>query len=725
MDPKHFVDQKLNIAFLWHQHQPFYKQDGVYKLPWVRFHGSKDYYDMVRILDDFPKIRQNFNLVPSLLVQIQDYINNNSRDVVWHLSKKDPNDLTDQDKNYILKNFFNCYHDRMIYPYPRYAELLKLRGDSYDSKYFSIVKEKFKYQDWFDLQVWFNFVWIGEYSKYDKPFKKIIEKGRDFTEEHKKIVLDDSIEILKKVIDKHKTAAEEGRIEISVSPFYHPILPLLCDTNIAKVSDPGVKLPDFVFSHPEDALHQISRSLEYYNSIFGKYPSGIWPSEGSVSEEVLKYLVDAGIKWTATDEMVLYNSLENKLGSHSLFRPYSFNTANGNIKIVFRDHVLSDLIGFTYNNWNPDDAARDFIGHLYRIREGIMKNKKFPLNESLVSIILDGENCWEYYQSDGKDFLRTLYWMLSNDSYIKTTTINDFISGQSDDKISNLPKIFPGSWINGNFKIWIGHDEDNRAWDLISMVRNFIVERSRDDKIDQKIIKAAWEEIYIAEGSDWNWWYGDEHHTVEINSFDEMFRGHLINVYSLFNEETPAILMKSIKSKLEKIKIAQPKAYIYPAIDGKLSFKDEWKNAGIFETTRTGGVMHKVASTLRKIYFGYNEDNVFIRIDCMMKIERECKYIVHFLEPFEIDIKIMPSSFEISWKQDTRKKPFDYGFGASYKDFLEIFLSREDFSLVDNSFISFEIIAIKDNSEVERIPKDDLIRFKLESKKSLEYRELF
>jgi alpha-amylase/alpha-mannosidase (GH57 family) len=552
-----------------------------------------------------------------------------------------------------------------------------------------------------------------------------LQRGRNFTEEHKHIVLDDSIKILEKIVEKHKTASEEGRIELSVSPFYHPILPLLCDTNIAKICDPEVKLPNERFSFPEDAVHHISTALDYFKSVFGKYPNGFWPSEGSVSEKALNLLSEYGIKWTATDEMVLYNSLGDRVENYSLFRPYAFKTQKNNINLVFRDHALSDLIGFTYQSWNPDDAARDFLGHLHKIREGILKQKKIPIQNALVTIILDGENCWEYYQSDGKDFLRTLYWLLSNDHLVSTTTINDFITTQPQDKIHPLKKVFPGSWINGNFKIWIGHEEDNRAWDLISMTRQFLVDKSKENQIDQKIIKRSWEEIYIAEGSDWNWWYGDEHHTPEKDAFDEMFRGHLINVYKFLQSEIPEILKNSIKSKHEIVKIVQPKGYLYPSIDGKLSFEDEWKHAGIFETTKTGGVMHQVASTLRKIYFGYNEENVFIRIDCLLKAERECKYIIHFIEPYEIDIKIMSSGFEISWKQDTRIKPYNYGFGASYKDFLEVFLSREDFSLSDNSFISFEIISMKDNSEIERIPKDDLIRFKLESKTSLEYRDLF
>jgi alpha-amylase/alpha-mannosidase (GH57 family) len=712
----------INVAFLWHQHQPYYKNDDIYFLPWVRFHGTKDYYDMVRILDDYPTIKQTFNLVPSLLVQIEDYIYNHSRDKVWIISSKDPDELTDEDKSYILKNFFNCYHERMVYPYPRYAELLKLRGENYEQKNFYLIKDKFTYQDWFDLQVWYNFVWIGEYSKYDEPFKRIIAKGKDFNQEDKNIVLNDSIQILKKIISKHKSAQEEGRIEVSISPFYHPILPLLCDIEVAKICDPNVILPSNKFKHPEDAEAQIQKSIEYYTKIFGQKPKGLWPSEGSVSEKVLDILIKYGFNWTATDELILYNTLNNGLADYSLFKPYKYINKNGRISLVFRDHKLSDLIGFTYSKWNPDDAAKDFINHIHKIRDGIIKQNKFSVSDSLIAIILDGENCWEYYQSDGKDFLRTLYWMLSNDKLIKTTTINDFVDSKKESSHS-LTKLFPGSWINGNFKIWVGHNEDNLAWDLLSMTRDFLVEKEKSGLYSSEIIKAAWEEIFIAEGSDWNWWYGDEHHSTELHVFDEMFRIQLANVYRLLGYPVPEILTKSIKSEHEKIKIIQPKGYIYPVIDGKLSFENEWKLAGIFETTLTGGVMHKVSNPVRKIYFGYNEDNIFIRVDCSFQHKHNCRYMLRFIEPFEIEMDIKPSGFEISWKKDSRIEIFSYSFGAASSDFLEIFLSRKEFNIFDNSYVSFEILLFKENSEIERIPEDDLIRFKIESKKSLEYRE--
>jgi alpha-amylase/alpha-mannosidase (GH57 family) len=717
-------EPKINIALLWHQHQPFYKNDIEFLLPWVRFHGTKDYYDMVRILDDFPKIKQNINLVPSLLTQIDEYVNGTMKDRVWLLSSKDPNDLTEEDKSEILENFFKCYSEKMIKPYPRYMELFRIRGEKYTKKNYPEIKDKFTYHDWFDLQVWYNMAWIGEYSKYDQPYKSILEKGKNFNVNDKNILLHEANKILSKIIDKHKEAQERGQIEISFSPFYHPILPLLCDTNIAKVSNSDTKLPKNRFKHPEDASHQIKESIEYYRKSFGKKLIGMWPSEGSLSPEVLSIMAKNRIKWTATDEMVLYNSLNSYNDHQCLYRPYDYKTPNGNIKIVFRDHSLSDLIGFVYQGWGPDEAAKDFINRIHSIRDSILKDKGVEvLDNSLISVILDGENCWEYYQSDGKDFLRTLYWMLTNDDKISTTTIGDFVLGKSTNnnfsRTEKLKSFFPGSWINGNFKIWIGHDEDNQAWDLISDVRNFLVKAEKNKKYSRKKIKEAWERIYIAEGSDWNWWYGDEHPTEEIDKFDLLFRKQLIMVYELLGEKVPDKLNKSIKTSYERISVIYPDRFITPTIDGKKTSFREWEKSGLFIPYSTGGSMHRISSLIKEIYFGYDYDNLFLRMDTGQDMPSDYSFIIHFIEPFEIDLTVKSIGFEINWKKDTRVKLFKYNFAAAFKDFLEISLARKDFNLVENSFVSFEILIFQNGKEIERLPKHDLIRFKLESEADL------
>jgi alpha-amylase/alpha-mannosidase (GH57 family) len=723
-NPQQIHVPKINLAFLWHQHQPFYKNENEFLLPWVRFHGTKDYYDMVRILDDFPKIKQNINLVPSLLIQLDEYIDGTIKDKIWILSAKDPNDLSEEDKAEILENFFKCYSERMIKPYPRYLELYRIRGEKYIKKNYPEVKDKFTYQDWFDLQVWYNMVWIGEYSKYDQPYKRVFEKGKNFDIVDKNIILIESKNILKKIIDKHKEVQEQGQIEISFSPFYHPILPLICDSNVGKISSPDIKLPSHRFKHSEDAFNQIKKSIDYYKNIIGKKLIGMWPSEGSLSPEVLSIMAKNGIKWTATDEVVLYNSVKASNDHHIIYRPYDYRTPNGNIKIVFRDHSLSDLIGFVYQGWGTDDAAKDLINRIHNIRESILKNKgEQALNNSLISIILDGENCWEYYQSDGKDFLRTLYWLLSQDDKITTTTIGEFVMGKSPvqkfPRAEKLKSFFPGSWINGNFKIWIGHDEDNKAWDLITETRNFLAKAEKNKKYSKKKINEAWEKIYIAEGSDWNWWYGDEHPTDEIDKFDQLFRKQLMMVYRLLGAKIPEKLNKSIKTSYERISVIYPDKFITPTIDGKKTSFREWEKSGLFIPASAGGSMHRISTLIKEIYFGYDYDNLFLRMDTGPDVPADYNFIIHFIEPFEIDLDIRPVGFGISWKKDTRVNLFRYNFSAAFKDFLEISLARKDFNLVENSFVSFEILIFQNGKEIERLPKHDLIRFKLESESDL------
>jgi alpha-amylase/alpha-mannosidase (GH57 family) len=717
-------EPKIKLAFLWHQHQPYYKDGNELILPWVRFHGLKDYYDMVRILDEYPKIKQNINLVPSLLIQLDDYINDRCTDKIWNLTNKDPNDLTENDKREILANFFKCYPERMIKPYPRFMELYRLRGENYNNKNFPEIKEKFEYQDWFDLQVWYNMAWIGEYSKYDPPYKHILEKGRNFNMDDKKIVLFDAKDILKRIVKKHKEAQDRGQIEISFSPFYHPILPLLCDTNIGKVSSPEIDLPSKRLKAPEDAEIQIKKSINYYQNLFGKKLTGMWPSEGSLSTEVLAIMAKNGIKWTATDEMVLYNSFKKWNDHQIIYQPYEYESKNGEVKIVFRDHSLSDLIGFVYSGWSPDDSARDLVNRIHGIRENIIHTKGYEaLNNSMVNIILDGENCWEYYQSDGKDFLRTLYWLLSNDDKIETTTIGDFVLEKNKDKkhprCEKLKTFAPGSWINGNFKIWIGHEEDNRSWDLLSRTREFLIKESKKKKYSKKILDQAWEQIYIAEGSDWNWWYGDEHPTEDIDKFDRLFRNHLACVYDILKLKAPEELKQSIKAFYGDISIVFPERFITPVIDGKKTSFKEWEKSGVFTPTALGGAMHKVSTMIKQLFFGYDYDNLFLRIDIAETLQSDFHFVVHFIEPFEIDIDIQPTGFGIKWKRDTRVSPFNYNVGIAFKDFIELSLSRKDFSLFEGSYVSFEILIYKNGSVIERLPKHDLIRFKLMSETDL------
>ena len=354
----------LYVAFLWHMHQPFYKDlvTGGYAMPWSRLHGVKDYYGMAHILRDFPDIRQTFNLVPSLMDQIIDYSEKGASDIYLDHARKPAADLGKGEQIFVLRNFFLANWDNMIRPYPRYWELLSKRGTDVSDRELGRMARYFSAQDFLDLQVWFNLAWFDPLFKDSDPMLiGLIQKGRDFTEEEKGQLIEKQREVMRLILPEYRDLWEQGRIEVSASPYYHPILPLLCDTDAAKTASPGIRLPTR-FSHPEDAEAQVSRALARFSEVFGRRPVGMWPSEGSVSEAVIPIVADQGIKWLATDEEVLAKSLDIPLDRdfsgvskrpEVLYRPYRAVHDDREVSIVFRDHTLSDLIGFVYSKWDP------------------------------------------------------------------------------------------------------------------------------------------------------------------------------------------------------------------------------------------------------------------------------------------------------------------------------------------------------------------------------------
>ena len=539
-------------------------------MPWVRMHSIKDYWDMVRILDDYPSIRQTFNFAPSLLEQIQEYLVNGIPDVASSLSLKNPDSFTGDDKVHALKTFFLANTERMVNRYPRYAELMHKRGAVQNDADFVVSSARFSAQDFRDLQVWWNLAWVGEYSRFDPPFKYYLEKQRGFTEADKSNLLKSQFDILHRIVPHHVRAVKRGQIEISASPFYHPILPLLCDTEIALENGNATKLPTIRFKHPEDADDQINSALVFCEQVFGFRPAGMWPSEGSVSDETLALMSRNKVRWTATDELILKMSLNSagrkiKDSFTEKYFAYDFGTGKSKTKIFFRDHTLSDMIGFVYSRWSPDDAANDFLGRLIKIRDTIKKELgEKALDFAVVPIILDGENAWEFYQSDGKDFLRTLYYRLSNETRLQTVLPSEIKVTPE----NSLRHIVPGSWINGDFKIWIGHPEDNRAWDLLSKARTAFEESSGNKFTGTRT--AAYREIKIAEGSDWCWWYGDEHNSPQSSEFDVLFRYHIGRVYELLGISPPAELDEPIKRKTGLF-YRQPAKRIAPNFTNKIA----------------------------------------------------------------------------------------------------------------------------------------------------------
>jgi len=550
--------KRLGVAFLWHMHQPFYKDPvaGKYMMPWVRLHGIKDYLPMALLVENF-SAKAVFNLVPSLIEQINDYVENSATDRFLDLTVKKSSGLTFQDKIEVLNDFFKVNFKRFIEPNARYSELLLKKGvRPVSGAALKRVIRDFSDADLLDLQVLFNLSWFHSVSIDDDiNLKDLKEKGKFYTEEDKEYILLKQREILGQILPLYKRLQDRGRIEITTTPFYHPILPLLCDTSVARISSPGMPLPKRKFSHPEDAEWHIEEAIKYHAAQFGAPPRGMWPSEGSVSDRTLELLISKGIGWVATDEDILFNSLSKHdkrykgagfFDRRLIYRPYNYKIDSRHIGMIFRDKNLSDMISFSYNSWDPSQAAWDLIGHMNRVADNLRRDT----DNGLLTIAMDGENAWEYYEDNGRKFFETLYANIDRQENISSTTVNEFLELEQPKK--TLSNIFPGSWINHNFEIWIGQEQDNLSWDYLDSVRRDLVkftkefQKQPDGGLDSSKVSEAWREFYIAEGSDWNWWYGGKAHTGADNPFDKLYRTHLKNIYRLLKKPIPDFLKISI-----------------------------------------------------------------------------------------------------------------------------------------------------------------------------------
>jgi len=616
----------LDVVIVWHMHQPYYKDPlkNEYALPWTYLHGIKDYFDMPAIVEDTPGARAVFNLVPSLIEQLLDYAAGTAVDPFLEKGKAAPADLGEDDRVFLLENFFSANRQRMIEPSRRYLELLYMAGEGRPGSARDRVRH-FSDQDLLDLQVWFFLAWTGEAARSRYPaFGELLAKGEDFTASDKELLFATQQELLQATIPLYKRLHEEGRIELAVSPYYHPILPLLCDISSARPAMPRVTLPLEQFRHPEDARAQIRLGIEYFRKIFGFQPKGMWPSEGSVSNETIGIIAECGISWIATDEEILAKSLEGGLGDHKerLYRPWRFASPQGEVGAFFRDHQLSDLVGFTYSQWDARRAATDFHNRLIAIKGRIGGEGR------VIPIILDGENAWEYYANNAYDFLQGMYRRIADSPELNLTTCSDIMARTRFD--GRLHGIHPGSWINANYGIWIGHPEENLAWDILARARNAAVSHNPDVAAalasgvppDEGTAGMICQSLYAAEGSDWFWWYGDDHFSPHSDRFDRLFRQHLMNVYRLLALDVPRDLLEPIKKKNPAGLIREPAAFIEPEINGRISDYFEWLAAGLYDLTRQGSAMHSSDRMLQSFYYGYNKDTLFFRLDGIQEFSR-------------------------------------------------------------------------------------------------------
>jgi alpha-amylase/alpha-mannosidase (GH57 family) len=611
---------KLRIVLLWHMHQPFYKDlvTGEYRMPWVRMHALKDYYGMVKLLEEFPGVHQNFNLVPSLVRQIEDYAAGTARDPLFDLAAKPAAELSPEDRRFALQNLFHAHVERMIGRYPRYRELFdRVKGTGRDA---ALDVNSFSNQDYTDLQVLSQIAWFDEFYLQQPEIRELVRKGRNFSRGDQELVMRRQVEIIRSILPAYAEAARTQRVELSATPYYHPILPLLCDTNAGAESSPGLQLPRVHFRHPEDAEQQIQLALEAHQKTFGVRPRGMWPSEGSVSDEVLAIASRNGIEWMATDEGVLGRSLgfafnrdrEGRLspeGASRLYTIYRYSDGDAHMHLLFRDHRISDLIGFVYAGMSAADAANHLINSLRAAAEPVLRQGQ----DAVISIILDGENAWETYHESGREFLRRFYDSLQKDPQIEAVTISEAIARHPVKQFAELPRLTPGSWINANFNVWIGAREDNTAWDYLSEARDYY--EANAHKVSEKMRQLAFDEVLIAEGSDWNWWYGPEHHSDSDSDFDELYRKHLSNVYNALGGVPPDYLARPISLSGLRPRIVPQTAFIRPRVDGYDINYFDWLGAAMYAADSRTGSMHGRQAFFESAYAGLDEANLYSRID--------------------------------------------------------------------------------------------------------------
>jgi alpha-amylase/alpha-mannosidase (GH57 family) len=615
-----------DVALLWHMHQPYYEDLATHEhiLPWVRLHALKDYYGMVAILREFPQVRMTFNLVPSLLVQLEDFAGNRAHDRYLELGLKPASDLSASDVEFILANFFHAQRQHMIDRYPRYAELLALRGgDAPSAAERRVAAARFSADDLRDLQVWQKLAWVDPlYLDQDARIRSLVAKGRGFSEDDKARLREVELELLNAVIPEYRAAVTRGQIEVSASPFYHPILPLLCDSEIYLRTHPDTRRPRQRFRRPEDASEQLERAGAYHERLFGRRPVGLWPSEGSVSDEIIPLAQAAGFTWMATDELILAKTLgltftRDGRGQveqpERLYAPYKISVGGATIVCTFRDHVLSDLIGFTYSGWNAETAAEDFVLRL--VEAGDRYRQRSGGGEALIPIILDGENAWEHFEGGGRPFLRALYRQLSAHPSLRTVTMAE-AARKAGPLV--LPGIFPGSWINGDFYIWIGHADDHKAWSQLGEARAVLDAASRAG-LDPKTLAEAREELLIAEGSDWFWWYGDDHSSAHDLEFDDLFRRHVRNAYRRLRAPIPdELFVSNISTAPAAATQTEPTALLTPVLDGEVSSYFEWLGAGVLEVRDVAGAMHQIerpVALVSMVHFGFDRERLFVRVD--------------------------------------------------------------------------------------------------------------
>jgi len=680
---------------------------------------------MVAMLKDFPRFHATFNVVPSLGMQLEEYASGEFNEPWFSLAFKPADDLTREDKAEILARAFQVNHERLMSRWPRFVELHEWAQPAGGAQ----AQVSFTQRDWRDLQLLSQLVWMEEtWFEKDSVVSRLANKGKEFTENDKAALKAKQLELLGLVLPEYRAVAQTGQIELSTTPFYHPILPLVCDSDIARVANPSTPLPRRAYRHPEDAREQLQRAREYHERVFGAKPAGLWPSEGSVSDQALTIAAEEGFQWFGTDEGVLGRTLNAGFfrdakgvpaNAERLYKPLRVQLGGKTITGLFRDHHLSDLIGFVYSRMNGKDAAADLHGRLRELGERVQTSQ--PLT---ICLFLDGENAWEYYPGNGREFLREFYGRIQGDQDFRALTASEAIAAGGDIPVNT--GIFPASWINANFDVWIGHSEDVAAWELLWDAREAYGravdarKQGRDGAPAETALKEAQESLLAAEGSDWCWWYGPEHSTANDAEFDALYRKHLTAVYLALGQVAPQELAKPIKRQPEHALHLAPTGFLKIAVDGRDSSYFEWLGAGLYSPERRGGAMHGRTFYLHELRYGFEEGRFCVRVDPFLDLlgeleDSEFRITIGAAEEINIVVRLVRGhlqEFAVEQGRLCLLNPKTVA-DASFERILEVAIQRGEINLKGQTKLKLGVALWHGGLPVDVLPAEGFLEVHL------------
>ncbi|TFB12496.1 hypothetical protein E3V55_00120 [Candidatus Marinimicrobia bacterium MT.SAG.3] len=701
----------LNIALHWNFHQPQYAdpEDRANSQPWVRLHAVREYLDLGLMMQKFPNVKSTITMSSCLIDQLQQY-ENGFEDSFLSLLKLNPQDMNEEIKSAFLPKIFDIYASDSMLEKAEWSKVYETWNKRVKNGGLEKAANLTTDQEILDIQTLFLLGWSGNSLLNSAELEKITMKESGFTVEEKIVVLDLHEQLLPKIIPLYKELASTEQVELSISPYYHPILPLLIDNDYGKIADRYCEESSLHFEFPSDAEKQVRDAFKLHEKVFEEKPLGMLPPEGSVCFEVIELCSREGLKWLTTGEQVLLRSVEGELDAEKKFRAYNVEGVENSPAVFFRCQELSESIVTEYFDISPKSAVDDLFNKFAIIRDSISGDHK----KYIVPILLDVENSWEFFPENGMPFLNELYSRLSDSEMVKTVTMKDYL-----EEAGELPVIYniqPGSIIDGNFNSWIGQEQKNRAWDVLTEARKALEKAGEQDDIKKEPFKgryeAAYRNILASEGSDWFWWYGKRRSLPRGRLFDELYRSHLIKVYSYLNLSIPEELLKPLDYYVEE-GAAAPEAMLTPDVDGKETEAGEWDAAGYWYLEEVAG--RQAEYIFSGVKYGFDKENLYLRLDgdsgLLRSTEEKVAIDICIVKPVEavITVSLTDQLEIIKYKSQGVIRDITGG-EMNLQDLIEVKLPLSEIGLGMNEKFYFFVRLTYKGEELERLPRQGVIK---------------